>query len=57
VRRPVDKLPEAIIGFRIVVDHAYHRLDHGRVWNTLPQDIPKLRAAIDRYRGQSPHTE
>jgi hypothetical protein len=32
-------------------------LDHGRVWNTLPQDIPKLRAAIDRYRGQSPHTE
>jgi hypothetical protein len=37
-----------IIGFRIVVDHAYHRLDYGRVWNTLSQDIPRLRAAIDR---------
>ena len=40
-----------IIGFRIVVDHAYHRLDYGRVWNTLHDDIPRLRAAIERYRG------
>jgi uncharacterized protein with HEPN domain len=32
------------------VDHAYHRLDYGRVWNTLSQDIPKLRAEIVRYR-------
>jgi uncharacterized protein with HEPN domain len=40
-----------IIGFRIVVDHAYHRLDYGRVWNTLCEDIPRLRAAIVRYRG------
>jgi uncharacterized protein with HEPN domain len=41
-----------IIGLRIVVDHAYHRLDYGRVWNTLSQDIPKLRTAILRYRGR-----
>ena len=40
-----------IIGFRIVVDHAYHRLDYGRVWNTLCEDVPRLRAAIERYRG------
>jgi uncharacterized protein with HEPN domain len=60
VKRPVDKLLDdilqasrvkEIIGFRIVVDHAYHRLDYGRVWNTLSQDIPVLRAAIERYRG------
>ena len=50
MRRPVDKLLEEIIGFRIVVDHAYHRLDYGRVWNTLSRDIPSLRAAIIRYR-------
>jgi uncharacterized protein with HEPN domain len=51
VRTSMPGLPwKEIIGFRIVVDHAYHRLDYGRVWNTLSQDIPKLRAAIDRYR-------
>ncbi|MDP9208138.1 MAG: DUF86 domain-containing protein [Actinomycetota bacterium] len=61
MRRSVEKLlddmlqaagvAEEIIGFRIVVDHAYHRLDYGRVWNTLHDDIPRLRAAIERYRG------
>jgi len=30
-------------------DH-FERLDYGRVWNTLSQDIPKLSTAIDRYR-------
>jgi uncharacterized protein with HEPN domain len=53
VRDSMPGLPwKEIIGLRIVVDHAYHRLDYGRVWNTLSQDIPKLRTAIDRYRGR-----
>jgi uncharacterized protein with HEPN domain len=52
VRAAMPDLPwKEIIGFRIVVDHAYHRLDYRRVWNTLSQDIPVLRAAIERYRG------
>jgi uncharacterized protein with HEPN domain len=52
VRASMPGLPwKEIIGFRIIVDHAYHRLDHGRVWNTLCEDIPRLRAAIVRYRG------
>ena len=52
IRAAMPDLPwKEIIGFRIVVDHAYHRLDHGRVWNTLHDDIPMLRAAIERYRG------
>jgi uncharacterized protein with HEPN domain len=52
VRTSMPDLPwKEIIGFRIVVDHAYHRLDYGRVWNTLCEDIPRLRAAIVRYRG------
>jgi uncharacterized protein with HEPN domain len=41
-----------IIGFRIVVDHAYHRLDYNRVWNTLVDDIPRLRASIEHHRGE-----
>jgi uncharacterized protein with HEPN domain len=52
VRASMPEIPwKEIIGFRIVVDHAYHRLDHGRVWNTLCEDVPRLREAIDRYRG------
>jgi uncharacterized protein with HEPN domain len=52
VRASMPDLPwKEMIGFRIVVDHAYHRLDYGRVWNTLCEDIPRIRAAIARYRG------
>ena len=51
VRESMPGVPwKEIIGFRIVVDHAYHRLDYGRVWNTLSQDIPELRRAIIQYR-------
>jgi Uncharacterized conserved protein len=39
-----------IIGMRIVVDHAYHRIDHDRLWNTLTTDLPVLREAIERFR-------
>jgi uncharacterized protein with HEPN domain len=53
VRDAMPGIPwKEIIGFRIVVDHAYHRLDYGRVWNTLSEDVPRLRAAVDAYRGR-----
>ena len=52
VRASMPELPwKEIIGFRIVVDHAYRRLDYGSVWNTLREDVPRPRAAIERYRG------
>ena len=52
VRGSMPEIPwKEIIGLRIVVDHAYHRLDYGRVWNTLCEDVPRLRAAIERYLG------
>jgi uncharacterized protein with HEPN domain len=52
IRASMPGIPwKEIIGFRIVVHHAYHRLDYGRVWNTLCEDVPKLRSAIERYRG------
>ena len=51
VRASMPEIPwKEVIGFRIVVDHAYHRLDYGRVWNTLSEDVPRLRAAIEQYR-------
>jgi uncharacterized protein with HEPN domain len=42
---------QAIIGARIMVDHVYHRLEHGRIWLTLTEDLPQLRASIERHRG------
>ena len=41
-----------VIGMRIIVDHAYHRIDPGRLWNTLASDLPALRQAIERHRGR-----
>ncbi|HEX5876812.1 MAG TPA: HepT-like ribonuclease domain-containing protein [Actinomycetota bacterium] len=50
VRTAMPDIPwKEIIGLRIVVDHAYH----GRVWNTLSEDVPRPRAAIERYRGRA----
>jgi uncharacterized protein with HEPN domain len=51
VRASISDVPwKEVIGFRIIVDHVYHRLNYDRVWNTLVADIPQLRAAIQRYR-------
>lgn len=44
------ELPWAEIkGMRIVVDHAYHRIDYDRVWRTLEQDVPDLGATVRRW--------
>jgi uncharacterized protein with HEPN domain len=51
VRAAMPDIPwKAIIGARIMVDHAYHRLDYGRIWLSLEEDLPPLRAAIERCR-------
>lgn len=49
-----DELPSEIpwddvIANRIVVDHAYHRVDYATVWNTLAQDVPRRAAAIGKW--------
>ena len=46
-----DDLPSAvpwkdIVGLRIIVDHAYHRIDYDIVWSTLEHDVPELRREI-----------
>lgn len=46
-----DELPRSIpwaqiVGLRIIVDHAYHKIDYDIVWATLERDVPELRAAV-----------
>lgn len=46
-----DALPSQIpwgeiIGLRIIVDHAYHKIDYDIVWATLERDVPELREAV-----------
>jgi uncharacterized protein with HEPN domain len=36
----------AIRGMRNVIAHAYGRVDHAIVWNTLQHDLPRLAASI-----------
>ncbi len=51
IRAALPDVPwNEIIGARIHVDHIYHRLDYDLVWDTISEDIPKLRAAIEGYR-------
>jgi hypothetical protein len=33
-----------------MVDHVYHRLEHGRIWLTLAEDLPGVGTSIERYR-------
>jgi uncharacterized protein with HEPN domain len=49
-----DELPSEIpwndvIANRIVVDHAYHRVDYTTVWNTLESDVPELARAVTAW--------
>lgn len=42
---------------RIIVDHAYHKIDYGIVWSTLEHDVPELRRGViawGRERGLVP---
>jgi len=35
-----------VVANRIVVDHVYHRVDYGALWNTLQHDVPTLSSAL-----------
>lgn len=48
---------DEVIGNRIVVDHAYHRVDYGALWVTLERDVPELREAMGKWNTDAgPHT-
>jgi uncharacterized protein with HEPN domain len=42
------RIPEnrAIIGFRNLLIHGYDYIDHGRVWQVIHADLPKLRVRV-----------
>ena len=42
-----------LIGMRNVLIHQYHRVDPDVVWNTVVNDLPPIRTAIDGL--MSPH--
>jgi uncharacterized protein with HEPN domain len=56
------KLPDEVIkatpeipwreikGMRIIVAHAYYRIDNEEVWVTLRDDVPRMDQAIKRWR-------
>lgn len=43
-----------IIGFRNVLAHGYYLIDHARVWQTITQDVPRLRSAADQVLNERP---
>lgn len=49
-----DRLPREIpwldiVANRIVVDHAYHRIDYDTVWVTLTEDVPFLKQSLESW--------
>jgi len=48
VRRLAPEIPwPEIIGMRNVLVHGYFGIDRDIVWNTVQQDVPRLRAALE----------
>lgn len=49
-----DHLPSEIpwvdiVANRIVVDHAYHRIDYDTVWVTLTDDVPFVKRSLESW--------
>jgi hypothetical protein len=34
---------------RIIAAHAHHRIDYEQVWVTLPDDVPAMAEALQRW--------
>lgn len=52
-----EELPQDIpwsdaVGARIIVDHAYHRVDYDVIWSTLERDVPALAASLTRWAAE-----
>ena len=41
-----------VVGARIIVDHAYHRVDYDVIWSTLEQDVPALAASLASWAAE-----
>ncbi len=50
IRSAIPGVPwREIIGMRIVIAHAYHRLESATVWSTATEMVPPLGAAVRHY--------
>lgn len=38
----------SLVGMRNVRIHAYHRVDHEEIWNTITEDLPDLLRVLER---------
>jgi uncharacterized protein with HEPN domain len=47
----------AIIDFRNLLIHGYDYIDHGRVWEVIQRDVPKLRAQLAQLLREAGITE
>jgi uncharacterized protein with HEPN domain len=54
-RALADKIPDLreIIAFRNVLIHGYAAIDRARVWRTVEENLPRLRAALAELLGES----
>jgi uncharacterized protein with HEPN domain len=51
VTKATPEIPwREVKGMRILAAHAYHRIDYEEVWVTLRDDVPRMDAAIKRWR-------
>ena len=50
VKQAVPDVPwDDIRDIRILVDHIYHRVDYGALWQTLEEDVPLLMRRLRRW--------
>ena len=51
VKDAVPDVPwDDIRDIRILVDHIYHRVDYGALWETLATDVPHLSERLRRWQ-------
>ena len=50
VRAQLPGIPwPKVVGMRNHLIHSYFAIDNDRVWDTATEDLPKLKAIIERY--------
>jgi uncharacterized protein with HEPN domain len=50
VRGELPEIPwPKVVGMRNHLIHSYFDIDNDRVWDTATEDLPKLKAIIERY--------
>ncbi|HXH40821.1 MAG TPA: HepT-like ribonuclease domain-containing protein [Thermoanaerobaculia bacterium] len=56
VRAELPEIPwPKVVGMRNHLIHSYFDIDNDRVWDTATEDLPKLKAIIERYLNEGAH--